>query len=160
MYQPTSYSSHDLATISSWDYRKKLIQERLEIINPDVVCLQEVSPVSFEQDFEFMKEQLGYDGVELFKRGRFRPATFWRTNKCHLVAPAVHNDRTLLTAFQLVGGEEENANVNWHVLNCHLQAGPQGPRRVRQIDDGITSSNKLAKRLKGEMKHTVHNICF
>jgi len=44
--------------------------------------------------------------------------------------------------------KNNNSNTIWHVLNCHLQAGNQGGRRVRQIDDGIKASFKLAKKLK------------
>jgi mRNA deadenylase 3'-5' endonuclease subunit Ccr4 len=36
----------------------------LSPIDADIVCLQEVSPVSFEDDFAFMAE-LGYDGKEM-----------------------------------------------------------------------------------------------
>jgi len=42
------------------------------LVDADVVCIQEISPDSFEDDFAFMKDDLGYDGVELFKKGRFR----------------------------------------------------------------------------------------
>ena len=150
MYDPTSYSSTDIDRISTWDYRRNLLKDRIELINPDVVCMQEVSPDSFEEDFAFMKEVLGFDGVEMFKRGRFRPATFWKKSKCDLVS-TMHKDRTLLTAFHLdLPSEHAHSNKVWHVLNCHLQAGPQGPRRVRQIDEGVSASFKLAKRLKGE----------
>ena len=38
---------------------------------------------------------------------------------------------------------------NWHVLNCHLQAGSEGRRRVRQIDEGVKACFNLAKKLKG-----------
>jgi len=151
MYDPTTQSS-DIDSISTWEYRRDLIMKRIELINPDVVCMQEVSPVSFDDDFAFMKKELGYDGVQMFKRGRFRPATFWRTSKCNLVSPPVHKDRTLLTAFQLDLPEDHSQyNRIWHVLNCHLQAGPQGARRVRQIDEGVNASYKLAKKLKGEL---------
>lgn len=34
--------------------------------------------------------------------------------------------------------------IQWHVLNCHLQAGLQAPRRLRQIEDGIKASCKFA----------------
>jgi hypothetical protein len=34
-------------------------------IDADIVCLQEVAPASFEEDFSFM-EDLGYDGKEMF----------------------------------------------------------------------------------------------
>ena len=149
MYDPTA--SYDIDRISTWAYRQDLLKTRIELMNPDVVCFQEVAPVSFEEDFAFMKEELGYDGVEMFKRGRFRPATFWRSSKCKLASPPVHKDRTLLTAFQLeLSSDHVHKNRIWHVLNCHLQAGPQGPRRVRQIDEGVSASFKLAKKLKGE----------
>lgn len=105
-----------------------------------MVCLQEVSEVSFEEDFAFM-EEIGYDGKELFKKGRFRPATFWKTSVCELQAPPVHKDRTLLTAFRKM-------DQTWFVLNCHLQAGPQGPRRVRQIHEGARAAMTLCRKLK------------
>jgi mRNA deadenylase 3'-5' endonuclease subunit Ccr4 len=116
----------------------------------DVVCLQEVSPVSFEDDFAFMAE-LGYDGKEMYKKGRFRPATFWKTSQCELAAPPVHKDRTLLTSFRLLHKSDaatEQAR-NWYVLNCHLQAGKQSKRRLRQINEGVRAVVTLAKKLKG-----------
>jgi len=144
MYQP---SESDIHHISSWEYRSQLLHDRIKLIDPDVVCMQEVSPLSFEVDFQFMNG-LGYDGAEMFKRGRFRPATFWKSSKCKLVSPPVHKDRTLLTAFQLnLSTDHPFSSKNWHVLNCHLQAGQQGKRRVRQIDEGVKASFKLAKKL-------------
>lgn len=151
MYQPNSKDNNYL--FSSWEYRSNLIYEKIKCINPDVVCMQEVSPLSFHQDFQFMNE-LGYDGFEMFKRGRFRPATFWKTNKCSLASSPVHKDRTLLTCFQLNNDQDTTDNAtyngrNWYVLNCHLQAGPEGKRRVRQIEDGVKAVVNLAKKLKG-----------
>jgi hypothetical protein len=97
-----------------------------------VVCLQEVAPGSFENDFSFMQE-IGYGGREMFKKGRFRPATFWKSDRLELAAPPVHKDRTILTAFRR---KNDDGARNWYVLNCHLQAGNQGPRRLRQIHEG------------------------
>jgi mRNA deadenylase 3'-5' endonuclease subunit Ccr4 len=54
--------------ISTWEYRKSLLQDRIGLVDADVVCFQEVSPLTFEDDFGFMSENLGYDGVELFKK--------------------------------------------------------------------------------------------
>lgn len=141
--------SANLDEISSWEYRKRLLKDRIQLMNPDIVCMQEVSPISFEDDFAFMKEELGYDANEMFKRGRFRPATFWKSSKCSLVCPPVHKDRTLLTAFTL-NLEESHPEYNkvWHVLNCHLQAGPEGKRRLRQIDEGVKACVNLSKKLK------------
>jgi hypothetical protein len=42
----------------------------------------------------------------------------------------LHTDTTGLKA------KENGFSENWHVLNCHLQAGKQGGRRVRQIVEG------------------------
>ena len=33
--------------IATWEYRKSLLRERIGLIDADVVCLQEVSPLSF-----------------------------------------------------------------------------------------------------------------
>lgn len=112
-----------------------------------------MSPVSFESDFEFMQE-LGYDCHEMFKKkSRFRPATFWKSTRLTLVSEPVHKDRTMITAFRFSDEDDGNENSSssiWFVLNCHLQAGPQGPRRVRQIQEGIKGVVTLAKKLKGE----------
>ena len=144
MYSPPlTPERHNIAT---WEYRKELLKARIGLIDADVVCLQEVSPASFQDDFSFMKE-LGYDGVELFKKGRFRPATFWKSSRCTLASNAVvHKDRTLLTAFSLARFEQETNH--WHVLNCHLQAAKQGSRRLRQINEGVRAALTLARKLK------------
>ncbi|KAK1748621.1 hypothetical protein QTG54_000560 [Skeletonema marinoi] len=129
--------------ISTWEYRKSLLIERIGLIDADVVCIQEVSPLSFEEDFKFMTENLGYDGVELFRKGRFRPATFWKKDRVELVCPAQHKDRTMLTTFRLNDCDEAGSQDNWHVLNCHLQAGKQGGRHF--IEDGEQVSSKAKK---------------
>jgi mRNA deadenylase 3'-5' endonuclease subunit Ccr4 len=145
MYSPPL--PENLQYQSSWEYRCDLLKERLKLIGADVVCLQEVSPKTFEKDFEFMNE-LGYDGVELFKKGRFRPATFWKKSHCDLASPPVHKDRSLLTSFRLVDRPPNTPVKNWYVLNCHLQAGRQAQRRVRQINEGVRAAMTLARKLK------------
>lgn len=137
----------DQKAFSTWQYRKSLLRERIGLIDADVVCLQEVSPLSFEEDFAFMTDDLGYDGVEIFRKGRFRPATFWKKDRVELANPAQHKDRTLLTTFRVVDDDDtENTEDDyWHVLNCHLQAGKQGGRRVRQMVEGVTTAFKTSK---------------
>jgi mRNA deadenylase 3'-5' endonuclease subunit Ccr4 len=155
MYMPPL--PEELQYQSSWEYRQDLLKDRIQLVNADVVCLQEVSPKSFAQDFvEFMQE-LGYDGHELFKKGRFRPATFWKTSQCELVAPAVHKDRCLLTSFRLLttgddGSSKESSSQqqkSWYVCNCHLQAGKQGSRRIRQINEAMRAVMTMARKQKG-----------
>jgi mRNA deadenylase 3'-5' endonuclease subunit Ccr4 len=144
---------------SSWDYRRDLLKERVQLIDADVVCFQEVSPDSFVTDFDFMKD-LGYDGVEIFKKGRFRPATFWKSDKCEMSIPAVHKDRCLLTAFQSSEPtKNEEKYSSWYVCNCHLQAGKQGPRRVRQINEAIKGAMTMARKQKGKDINSIDN-CF
>jgi mRNA deadenylase 3'-5' endonuclease subunit Ccr4 len=117
-----------------------------EIKDADVVCLQEVAPESFLDDFAFMSD-LGYDH-EMFKKGRFRPATFWKASKLDLATGPVHKDRTLLTAFRLKMDFKENSV--WYVLNCHLQAGKQAQRSLRQINEGCRAVINLSRKLKGK----------
>ena len=136
--------------VSTWEYRKSLLKERIKLVNADVVCLQEVSPLSFDKDFAFMSEDLGYDGVELFKKGRFRPATFYKKSRIKLSTDPMHKDRTLLTSFVL-DAEEGEDKTSWHVLNCHLQAGKNGGRRVRQLLEGVSTAYKTALKLKGKV---------
>jgi mRNA deadenylase 3'-5' endonuclease subunit Ccr4 len=134
--------------IATWEYRRDLIRQRIATVDADVVCIQEVSPLSFDMDFAFMHE-LGYDGKEMFKRGRFRPATFYKRSRLELVIPAVHKDRTLLTVFRPISGATNDAASNWYVLNCHLQAGKQGSRRLRQMNEGLRAVMSSARKLKG-----------
>lgn len=140
----------DAATqhIASWDYRRDLLRQRIASVDADIVCLQEVSPLSFDDDFAFMND-LGYDGKEMFKKGRFRPATFYKSSRVKLITPAVHKDRTLLTIFQPVDDEMKGGGINWYILNCHLQAGKQASRRLRQMNEGIKAVFTAARKLKG-----------
>ena len=149
MYYPPL--PEELQYQSSWEYRSDLLKKRIEVVNADVVCFQEVSPKSFKQDFLFMKE-LGYDGVELFKKGRFRPATFWKTSYCELAVPSVHKDRCLITAFRVNSSNDDEGSTqqNWYVCNCHLQAGNQGPRRVRQMNEAVRGVMTMARKQKGK----------
>lgn len=176
MYNPPL--PEDAQYQSSWEYRRDLLKERFQLVDADVVCLQEVAPNSFEEDFAFMQD-LGYDGVEMFKKGRFRPATFWKTSICELAVPAVHKDRCLITAFRMKKQQQEQdddddddntaeaadaakkqtknvtttaiSNKHWFVCNCHLQAGKQAPRRVRQINEAMRGILTLARKLKGKL---------
>lgn len=143
MYLPPLSPEEDFST---WEYRKSLLRERIGLVDADVVCIQEVSPISFEDDFAFMTDDLGYDGVEMFRKGRFRPATFWKKDRVELATPPQHKDRTLLTTFRMAGDNAKETNDDfWHVLNCHLQAGKQGGRRVRQMVEGVATAFKCSK---------------
>lgn len=62
----------------------------------------------------------------------------------------------MLTTFRLVNDDmnvqnnlegNDSRNEYWHVLNCHLQAGKQGGRRVRQIVEGEMTRQYLCQHL-------------
>jgi hypothetical protein len=98
----------------------------------------------------------------IYTQGRFRPATFWKKNRVELVSPVQHKDRTMLTTFRLIDTDRNNnidskdndsSSENWHVLNCHLQAGKQGGRRVRQIVEGNMFTVSSLSQLHFEYVH-------
>ena len=103
--------------------------------------MQEVCSTSFEEDFAFMK-CLGYDGVEIYKKGRFRPATFWKKDRVHLYGSTLHRDRCLISAFTKPEESKSSSIPSdlLYVSNMHLSAGSglgQNERRLRQINDCI-----------------------
>ena len=107
--------------------------------------MQEVCSISFEEDFAFMK-RLGYDGVELYKKGRFRPATFWKKNRVQLYGSTLHRDRCLISAFTQPNELMSSAPTDiLYVSNMHLSAGSglgQNERRLRQVNDCIDTIRK------------------
>ena len=136
--------------ITTWNYRQELIKTKIQSFGyPDVICLQEVAPDSFKEDFDFLTS-MGYDSHVLYRKGRFRPATFWKSAKCKLVHDPVHRDRCLLTCFTT---NTQGKVPTWHILNCHLQAGQNAPRRLRQLEDGIGAIVKLEKKIYPELKN-------
>jgi endonuclease/exonuclease/phosphatase family metal-dependent hydrolase len=145
MYAPGTIADPSEA---SWPRRSALLRDAIRSADADVVCLQEVSAGSFEEDFRWMSEELGYVGCELFKKGRFRPATFWRPSAVSLVS-ASHRDRCIVTAFALEPTAADAAaptHADVSVINCHLQAGPEGARRLRQVLDAVEAAAKGAKK--------------
>ena len=139
MYSPRSFSSTEARTVASWYERQQLIKEIVKSAESDIVCFQEASCETFASDFSFMRE-LGYECNELFRKGRFRPATFWRGDRLELLGSAIHRDRCLITPFRLKGSDD---NKYLWVANMHLQAGnEQAVRRFRQTFDCLDTIRK------------------
>ena len=126
---------------TGWPHRQALLRAQIASANADVVCLQECSAATFETDFEFMAE-LGFARSELFKKGRFRPATFWRPERLVLRGEASHRDRCLITTFTRPSG-----GAPLSIVNCHLSAGPEAPRRLRQMADALDFLRKDAAKV-------------
>jgi endonuclease/exonuclease/phosphatase family metal-dependent hydrolase len=169
-YYPPVASPTGQEFVALWEYRKNLIRKKIENFGrPDVLCFQEVAPDTFQEDFDFLSTELGYDGVALYRKGRMRPATFWKTSKCTLIGEPIHKDRCLLTCFKLNNNSGKGSNAIstktrangesqqspfWHIMNCHLSAGPNGPRRLRQVHDGLTAVVKLERKLQLALNNT------
>ena len=113
--------------------------------------------------------ELGYDEHELYKKGRFRPATFWRTDRVVLATAPTHRDRCLITQLRQLpaapaasaAGPEATSGATSeaaaaavpgaaqpiiHLVNCHLTAGPEPGRRLRQVHDAMDWLRKDLKK--------------
>lgn len=125
---------------TEWAGRQALLKQQLLESHVDFVCLQEVSDVSWEEDWLFMGEA-GYEALMHDKKGRMRPATFWRGDKWELLSKQ-HKDRTLVTAMRL-----RSTGTVLFVVNGHLSAGSQADRRLRQVNEALDTVAKEAKKL-------------
>jgi endonuclease/exonuclease/phosphatase family metal-dependent hydrolase len=125
---------------AAWPHRAALLRDQIAAADCDVVCIQEAAADSFETDFSWMID-LGYDRCELFKKGRFRPATFWRAARVQLKGVSIHKDRCLITHFALVEATHLMSRT-LYVANCHLTAGPEAARRLRQALDAVDTIRK------------------
>lgn len=126
-----------------WPARQVLLKQQLLTLAADVVCLQEASDLSFDEDFAFLFHN-GYQGLMHEKNGRMRPATFWRDVHWELIS-ALHKDRILVVALRRRGGVCAGATI--FVCNAHLSAGTNADRRLRQAHEALEAIAKEAKRL-------------
>ena len=136
------YSPSDGRDVTGWPHRQALLRRQLLGARADVVCVQEVSAESFEDDFAFMRAA-GYEHA-LLAKGRMRNATFWRTARLSL-RTSFSKDRTL-TCHLALRGEEEcegEGGLELFIVNCHLSAGPQAPRRLKQVHEAADAIRKL-----------------
>jgi len=130
-----------------WSMRQELLKVQLREASVDIICLQEVSDLSFKDDFSFLTADLGYDAVMHEKKGRMRPATFWKKEAWQLVS-ALHKDRTLVVALRRkhpTEGAAADAQVLF-IVNAHLSAGPSADRRLRQVQEALDAMVKERKR--------------
>jgi len=156
MYSPRHINSLEAKQISEWTKRSKLIETIIRESECDVVCLQEVCADTFHNDFSFMLD-LGYDKHEIYKKGRFRPATFWRSSRLEVFDRPIHRDRCLITAFvpqketTTIRDQPTIENRYLWVANVHLQAGiRQSSRRCRQGFDCVDTIRKEQSKILGK----------
>jgi endonuclease/exonuclease/phosphatase family metal-dependent hydrolase len=127
---------------SEWPARQALLQKQILGTGADVVCLQEVSDLSFDTDFQFMIDA-GYSSL-MHEKGRLRPATFWRTDRWEKVS-ALQKDRSLIVALRRLGGAAGGKVV--FSINVHLSAGQNADRRLRQAHEALEAVAKECKKL-------------
>ena len=130
------YKKQDRGSYSSWDFRKQLLKEQFAGINADLLAVQETSPETFEQDFDFLLED--YEGV-CHQRSRIACAMFWRKGRFEALAVR-QRDRSIITILQ-----DENQRIIAFV-SCHLNAGQQPRRRFQQLFTIVEQLKKEQKR--------------
>jgi mRNA deadenylase 3'-5' endonuclease subunit Ccr4 len=124
----------------TWTHRQGLLSATLLGAMADIVCIQEASGETFEQDFGFMA-QAGY-AAEIHRKYQLRPATFWRQDAFTCIHTS-HRDKVLITVLRSV--REPGRVVS--VLNGHLTAAPQPERRFRQVFDALDQLRRDLARL-------------
>ena len=138
------YQAHVPRAERTWERRSRLLQSNILATEgkggSDIVCLQELSSDSFENDFSFMTEA-GYEKV-LHQKFRFRTATFFKKDKFELKAEK-HGDRTLTTLLALKGSTH-----SVFVVNCHLTGGPNPDKRMRQVHDATEYIRKEVNKMQ------------
>jgi len=161
------YDGRTAHATTEWPARQRLLKHLLLTANADVVMLQETAAESFLDDFAFMRAE-GYE-CALLSKGRMRPATFWKASRFARCSPTglleppgaaaagdvapvlptelggvYSKDRVLLTTLRLI---EEGAPVERappvYFVNVHLAAGPEAPRRLRQVHEALEAVRKL-----------------
>lgn len=161
------------ASVSAWPHRQQLLRDHILHADADVVCLQEVAPESFEADFAFMAEA-GYAHELLNKGRMRNATFWRRDRVSLLAAFSKDRTLTTQLRMlhpplpeheQEPAGKETPFNctdttstfmpqqhcdppatlaADVFVVNCHLSAGPQADRRLRQMHEALDAIRKLA----------------
>ena len=134
---------------TTWVERQSLLKKQIARIQPDVLCLQEVSELSFEEDFQFLRDS-GYTVLLHEKKGRMRPATCWKGSWQQIAAH--HKDRSLIVALR------SNELVIF-VINVHLTAGPSADRRLRQMHEALETVEKETKKMQLKSDQVAVLVC-
>jgi len=126
----------------TWPARQSLLASIISTECPDIICYQESSERSYATDFPHL-ESTGYS-THVHAKGRFRPQTFWRgTAFSPLVPTSFSKDHTLITPLTITA-----TNQTVWIVNCHLLAGGDDARRLRQLHDAVEVVRKKAVALK------------
>ena len=167
------YDGNTQPATTLWPARSALLAERLLSADADVVLLQECSAESFDTDWSFLTTA-GYD-CALHSKGRMRPATFWKRERMALCDAGgelidagqadggglIHGDRTLTTMLRLRGddGMALRGREPLFVVNCHLSAGPEARRRLRQVHEALDAIRKARAKSAADADKSAAVLC-
>jgi len=127
-----------------WEQRGKLMQQYIQALNADVVCLQEVRPDSFAKDFAFLHAEGSGDSkfdaiLEQSNNVFMRCAICFRTDKLRVVRVHKKTRRALIVTLEVLPAGSGHQFV---VATCHLSAGEKAGERVRQLEDILKNVDK------------------
>ena len=143
-----NYCPSTLPSQTQWPYRQELLKTTMFNHSPSIICVQEASEKSIQNnvaDFYFLSP--AYSSV-VIKAGRMRVITFYKSSELEIFSnghddPSQYSkDRTVVVPFI----HKLTKKRVW-VVNCHLSAGPNGDRRLRQLSDALDFVKKKAKAL-------------
>eukprot|EP00667_Euglena_gracilis_P003444 EG_transcript_3451 len=99
-------------------YRRQLQLREIAGYHADVLCLQEVGRVAYQQHFAPLLQDMGYEGVLDTKAGNMTEgsATFWRRERLALVEHRPLVLRELVRRFPPLAMLEEECPAVWTVL--------------------------------------------
>mmetsp|Transcript_26854 Transcript_26854/g.38543 ORF Transcript_26854/g.38543 Transcript_26854/m.38543 type:complete len:467 (+) Transcript_26854:267-1667(+) len=149
------YQKHVPMDQRTWEHRSELTKKNILGFGggADIVCVQETSAESFDDDFNFLKEA-GYNYV-LHSKFRFRVATFFRKEKFILKCEK-HGDRSLTTLLEFKDKSDDDIiqeqDRSVFIVNVHLTGGPSPDKRVRQIHDATELIRKEINKRNAAMR--------
>lgn len=148
-----------------WQCRGQRMREYVLGLQADVICLQEVRPDTFEQDFQFLREAAYEMRMEKSNNIYMRCAIAWRSDKLRLVEEHKKTQRALIVTLETIVGpsaappadddgghsglklesgacafQQQRRQVV--VATCHLSAGAKPDERTRQLEGILKTVEK------------------
>ncbi|KAI9327777.1 Endonuclease/exonuclease/phosphatase [Obelidium mucronatum] len=143
-----------------WDYRSRLIIKEIMYLLPDVVCMQEVEPTAFKEDFQIDLEE-EYTGVYCQRTGDAVDgcAMFYRSKKLRLI----HNENidfkeitqkdniAIISVFELRPFKDQTTPaIQFSVATTHLLFNTnRGYLKLAQLHSLVTKMEDISKQFGG-----------
>ena len=135
-------------SILVWDYRKKLIEDRIKQFNADIICLEEIDMIDFYKQF---LEPLNYSVTYLPKNSGEGMLVAVNTKKFEIVKISgesflddENNNKPFSQSFLYTHLKNKESNKNILIFSTHMKAKPAFENvRVIQIKYIIKFINQL-----------------